>query len=126
MLFFLNSVVCQRARAPRCRTELTLSWYNLRMSKTVTTLDQDSSVALPPEALDALGIEAGAELEVEIVGRALVVRSVEEARRSAEFISTFESILSKRRTAYEELRRVLTNNTGNVIPGTSLIHERHL
>jgi hypothetical protein len=96
------------------------------MSKTVTTLDQDSSVALPPEALDALGIEAGAELEVEIVGRALVVRSVEEARRSAEFISTFESILSKRRTAYEELRRVLTNNTGNVIPGTSLIHERHL
>jgi len=49
------------------------------MSKTVATLDQHSSVALPPEALDALGIEAGAELEVEIVGRALVVRSVEEA-----------------------------------------------
>ena len=59
----------------------------------------------PPEALDALGIEAGAELEVEIVGRALVVRSVEEARRSAEFISTFESILSKRRIAYEELAK---------------------
>jgi hypothetical protein len=38
------------------------------MSKTVTTLDQRSSVALPPEALDALGVEAGAELEVEIVG----------------------------------------------------------
>jgi len=43
--------------------------------------------------------------EVEIVGRALVVRSVEEARRSAEFISAFESILSKRRTAYEELSK---------------------
>lgn len=75
------------------------------MSKTVTTLDQHSSVALPREALDALGIEAGAELEVEIVGRALVVRPVEEARRSAEFMSTFESILSKRRTAYEELAK---------------------
>jgi hypothetical protein len=50
------------------RTELKLSWYNFRMSKTVTTLDQHSSVPLPPEALDALGIEAGAELEVEIVG----------------------------------------------------------
>lgn len=36
---------------------------------------------MPPEALDAVGIEAGAELEVEIVGRALVVRSVEEARQ---------------------------------------------
>ena len=65
--------------------ELKLSWYNSRMSKTVTTLDQHSSVPLPPEALDALGIEVGAELEVEIVGRAVVVRSVEEARRSANF-----------------------------------------
>ena len=73
------------------------------MSKTVTTLDQRSSVTLPPEALDALGVQAGAELEVEIVGRALVVRSVEEARRSRDFMSVFESILSKRRTAYEEL-----------------------
>jgi hypothetical protein len=36
--------------------------------KTVTTLDQRSSVALPPEALDALGVEAGAEVEVEIIG----------------------------------------------------------
>ena len=81
------------------------SCYNLRMSKTVTTIDQHSSVALPPEALDALGVEAGAELEVEIVGRALVVRSVEEARRSREFISAFESILSKRRTAYDELAK---------------------
>lgn len=75
------------------------------MSKTLTTLDQSSSVLLPPEALEALGIEAGAELEVEIVGRALVVRSVEEARRSRDFMSAFESILSKRRSAYEELAK---------------------
>lgn len=81
------------------------SWYNLRMSKTVTTIDQRSSVELPPEALDALGVEAGAELEVEIVGRALLVRSVEEARRSRDFMSAFESILSRRRTAYEELAK---------------------
>jgi antitoxin component of MazEF toxin-antitoxin module len=73
------------------------------MSKTTTTVDQGSSVALPPEALDALGVAAGAELEVEIVGHALVVRSVEEARRSREFMSAFESILTTRRTAYEEL-----------------------
>lgn len=75
------------------------------MSKTVTTVDQQSSVALPPEALDALGVEAGAELEVEIVGKALVVRSVEEARRSREFMNAFESILSRRRDAYEELAK---------------------
>ncbi len=75
------------------------------MSKTLTTLDQSSSVPLPPEALEALGVEAGAELEVEIVGRALVVRSLEEAKRSHEFMSAFESILSKRRSAYEELAK---------------------
>ena len=75
------------------------------MSKIVTTIDQRSSVVLPPEAIEALGVEAGAELEVEIVGRALVVRPVEEARRSRDFMSAFESILSKRRTAYEELAK---------------------
>jgi antitoxin component of MazEF toxin-antitoxin module len=75
------------------------------MSKTVATLDQRSSVALPPQALDALDVEAGAALELEIVGRALVVRSVEEARRSRDFMSAFESILSRRRTAYEQLAK---------------------
>jgi len=64
------------------------------MSKTITTLDQLSSVAVPPEVVKALGVELGAELEVEIIGRALVVRSVEEARRSREFLSAFDSILS--------------------------------
>lgn len=75
------------------------------MSKIVTTIDQRSSVVLPPEAIEALGVEAGAELEVEIVGRALVVRPVEEARRSRDFMSAFESILSRRRAAYEELAK---------------------
>ena len=37
--------------------------------------------------------------------RALVLRSFEEARRSAEFISAFESILTERRAAYEELAK---------------------
>lgn len=36
------------------------------MSKTTTTLDHGSSLALP--AIDALGVDEGAELDVEIVG----------------------------------------------------------
>jgi hypothetical protein len=75
------------------------------MSKTTTTVDQGSSVLLTPEALNALGVEVGAELDVEIVGRALVVRSIEEAQRSHEFASAFESILTRRRPAYEELAK---------------------
>lgn len=68
-----------------------------------TTVDQDLSIALSTEALNALGVETGVELEVEIVGRALVIRSSEEAQRSREFTSTVESILMKRRTVYDEL-----------------------
>ncbi len=75
------------------------------MPKTTTTLDQAASVALPPEAVEALGVEAGAELDVQIIGRALLVRSVEEAQRSREFIDTFESILTSRRSAYDELAK---------------------
>ena len=75
------------------------------MPKTTTTIDQAASVSLPPEAVDALGVEAGAELDVEIIGRAVVVRSVEEARRPREFIDSFESILAKRRGAYDELAK---------------------
>jgi antitoxin component of MazEF toxin-antitoxin module len=75
------------------------------MPKTTTTLDPTASVSLPPEAVDALGVEAGAELDVEIIGRALVVRSVEEAQRSREFLDSFESILTRRRSAYDELAK---------------------
>jgi hypothetical protein len=75
------------------------------VSKTTTTIEEDLSVPLPPEALDALGVDVGAELDLEIVGRAVVVRSVEEARRSRQFIGIFESILTKRRPAYEELAK---------------------
>jgi antitoxin component of MazEF toxin-antitoxin module len=75
------------------------------MPKTTTTIDHAASVSLPPEAVDALGVKPGAELDVEIVGHALVVRSVEEAQRSREFIDTFESILTRRRRAYDELAK---------------------
>jgi len=73
------------------------------MSKRITTLDDASSVSLPPEAVDALGVNAGDELDIEIVGRALVVRSAGEARRSREFADIFEAVLKKRRRAYEQL-----------------------
>lgn len=73
------------------------------MSKRITTIDDASSVLLPQEAVDALGVGAGGELDIEIVGRALVVRSVEEAQRSREFVDIFESVLKRRREAYEQL-----------------------
>ena len=73
------------------------------MSKRTTTIDDTSSVLLPPEAVEALGVDAGGELDIEIVGKALVVRSVKEAQRLREFADIFESVLKRRRTVYEKL-----------------------
>jgi antitoxin component of MazEF toxin-antitoxin module len=75
------------------------------MSKRTTTIDDASSVCLPQEAVDALGVVSGGELDIEIVGRALVVRSIEEAQRSREFDSIFESVLNRRRQALEQMGR---------------------
>ena len=73
------------------------------MSKRITTIDEASLLALPAEALDALGVKPGEDLDIEVIGRAVVVRSVEEARRSRDFLESFESILHSRRRAYEKL-----------------------
>jgi len=69
------------------------------MSKRITTIDGACSLALPPEAVDALGVKPGENLDVEVVGRAVVVRSVAEAQRSRHFMNSFESILQRRRKA---------------------------
>ena len=67
--------------------------------------DQAASVSLPPEALDTPGVEAEAELDLEIIGCAVVDRLVAEAARLRESIDSFESILAKRRGAYDELAK---------------------
>jgi antitoxin component of MazEF toxin-antitoxin module len=73
------------------------------MSRRITTIDDAASVLLPPDAIDALGVGKGDELDIEIIGKALVVRSVEEAQRSRDFANTFESVLKRRQKAYEQL-----------------------
>lgn len=74
-------------------------------NETTTTINEDSSVVLPPEALNALGVEIGAELVTEIVGRSLIICSVEEAQRSRKFANFFQSILTRHRSAYQQLAK---------------------
>lgn len=73
------------------------------MSKQVVTVDEAARLTLPPEAVEALGLQPGDEVDVEIIGRAVVVRSMAEANRAGEFAKSFESILKRRRGAYEQL-----------------------
>jgi antitoxin component of MazEF toxin-antitoxin module len=74
------------------------------MSKRITTRE-DASLPLSLETLEAIGINAGDDLDIQIVGRALFVRSVEEAERSRDLAKVFESVLERRRPAYEELAK---------------------
>lgn len=73
------------------------------MSKRIVGVDETARLTLPPEAIEALGVQPGDEVNVEIIGRAVVVRSVAEAERAGEFTKSFESIFERRRGAYEQL-----------------------
>ncbi len=55
------------------------------MSKQTVRVDEAARLTLPPKAVKALGLQPGDEVDVEVVGRAVVVRSVEDAVRAGEF-----------------------------------------
>jgi antitoxin component of MazEF toxin-antitoxin module len=73
------------------------------MPKQVIAIDNSASLPLSEEIMEALGLETGAKVSLEIVGHTLIVRSVEESQRSEEFAQTFQSILNRRKSAYEQL-----------------------
>lgn len=73
------------------------------MSKRIVGVDEAARLTLPPEAVEALGLLPGDEVDIEIIGRAVVVRSVAEAERAGEFAKRFASIFERRRGAYEQL-----------------------
>ena len=58
---------------------------------------------MPPEALEAVGVQPGDEVDIEIIERAVIVRSVAEADRAGEFAESFDSIFERRCSAYEQL-----------------------
>jgi antitoxin component of MazEF toxin-antitoxin module len=75
------------------------------MLKKVVTSDDSTFISLPDEIVKALGLNSGSEVKLEIVGNTLVIRPEIETKPSEEFIKTFQSILEKRKSAYEELAK---------------------
>ena len=73
------------------------------MSQQIAVVDHKALLSLPQEAVDALGLNNGGEVDIEIVGCALIIRSVEEAGRAREFAQAFQSVLKRRKGAYEQL-----------------------
>lgn len=98
---------------------LTLSWLEVRQPHDLSLiselrktyqLDRGESEAislaleLKADALAAIGLQPGDQVEVLVVGQSLVVQlpSAEEPIES-EFVQAFQGVLGNRRAAYEEL-----------------------
>ncbi|BAZ15384.1 transcriptional regulator [Calothrix sp. NIES-4071] len=75
------------------------------MLKKTVTIDDSVSIRLPEEIVKALGLNPGSEVELEVVGNTLVIRPETEIKRSTQFLETFQSVLEKRKSAYEELAK---------------------
>ncbi|RUT08354.1 hypothetical protein DSM106972_015220 [Dulcicalothrix desertica PCC 7102] len=75
------------------------------MLKKTVTIDDSVSIRLPEEIIKALGLNPGSEVELEVVGNTLVIRPETERKRSTQFLETFQSVLEKRKSAYEELAK---------------------
>lgn len=75
------------------------------MLKQTVTVDDSVSLCIPQEIVEALGFTPGSQIHLEVVGQTLIIRKATEAQGSEEFIQTFESILSRRKSAYEELAK---------------------
>ncbi|BDA66244.1 hypothetical protein CAL7716_004100 [Calothrix sp. PCC 7716] len=75
------------------------------MLKKTVTIDDSVSIRLPEEIVKALGLNPGSEVELEVVGNTLVIRPETEIKRSIQFIETFQSVLEKRKLAYQELAK---------------------
>ena len=74
------------------------------MLEQIRTVDGEALLPLPADALAAIGFQPGDQVEVTVVGQSLVVQipSAEKPIES-EFIQTFQGVMEKRRSAYEEL-----------------------
>jgi antitoxin component of MazEF toxin-antitoxin module len=72
--------------------------------KRITASENPNTLLLPQELLDKLGVDDGDEIDVSVVDRTLVLRSLEEAERARKIEDATKSVFDRRKIAYEELR----------------------
>lgn len=75
--------------------------------KRITASENQTTLLLPQELLNTLGVDAGDEIDVSVVDRTLILRSVEEAERAQKIEAATKSVFNRRKTAYEELAKVV-------------------
>ena len=73
--------------------------------KRITAAHYASTVRLPQEIIEMMGVEAGDEVDVSVVNRTLILRPLDEAERAETIGSVTKAVFERRKTAYEELAK---------------------
>lgn len=74
------------------------------MIEQIRTVNGETLLPIPADALAALGLQPGGQVEVTVVGQSLVVQlPKDEKPAESEFVQTFRAVMEKRRDAYKEL-----------------------
>ena len=73
--------------------------------KRITASENPTTLLLPQELLDTLGVDDGDEIDVSVVDRTLILRPLDEAERAQKIETATKSVFDRRKTAYEELAK---------------------
>jgi putative addiction module antidote len=73
--------------------------------KRIMAAGDSSTVVLPKEVLDMMGVKAGDEIDLSVVDRTLIVRSLDEVERARKIDDITDAVFERRKSAYEELAK---------------------
>ena len=71
--------------------------------KVITKLGSPATLVLTPEMLEQLGINGEDEVEIALINRKLILRSLKEARREERMREIKQELFTERHSAYQRL-----------------------
>ena len=73
------------------------------MRERIVTQDNLVLVPISQQMLGDLGLQSGDEVDIQVVDRALIVRSIEEVERKEQLENIVQGLLRRRSSTYEQL-----------------------
>ena len=75
------------------------------LRRKITTSGNSAALVLSQDLLGLMGVKVGDDVEIEVAGRTLVVKPIDEARRKEIFKKSLEKVLDENREVLERLAR---------------------
>jgi antitoxin component of MazEF toxin-antitoxin module len=73
------------------------------LKRKITTSGNSAALVLSQDVLGLMGLKPGDEVQLQLVGRTLIVRPEDEKTDDAEFAAAFEKVLHKNRELFARL-----------------------